>query len=46
MLHKICQGPALDEKQVAMLGDVTQELENLRINEEKQTLIEHFFQKM
>ena len=26
MLDKICQCPALDEKQVAMLGDVTQEL--------------------
>ena len=46
MLDKICQCPALDEKQVAMLGDVTQELENLRINEKKQTPIEHFFQKM
>ena len=45
MLHKICQCPALDEKQVAMLGDVTQELENLRINEKKQTRIEHFFLK-
>ena len=31
------------KKQVAMLGDVTQELENLRINEKKQTRIEHFF---
>ena len=39
MLDKICQCPALDEKQVAMLGDVTQELENLRINEKKQTRI-------
>ena len=38
--------PALDEKQAAMLGDITQELENLRINEKKQTRIEHFFQKM
>ena len=45
MLDKICQCPALDEKQVAMLGDVTQELENLRINEKKQTRIEHFFPK-
>ena len=45
MLGKICQCPALDEKQVAMLGDVTQELENLRINEKKQTRIEHFFLK-
>ena len=32
MLDKTCQCPELDEKQVAMLGDVTQELENLRIN--------------
>ena len=46
MLDKICQCPALDEKQVAMLDHVTQELENLRINEKKQTRIEHFFQKM
>ena len=46
MLDKICQCPALDEKQVAILGEVTQELENLRINEKKQTRIEHFFQKM
>ena len=46
MLDKICQCSALDEKQVAMLGDVTQELENLRINEKKQTRIEHFFQKI
>ena len=46
MLDKICQSPALDEKQVAMLGDVTQDLENLRINGKKQTRIEHFFQKM
>ena len=46
MLHKICQGPAFDEKQVAMLGDVTQELENLKSNEKKQRRIEHFFQKM
>ena len=46
MLDKICQCPPLDEKQVAMLGGVTQELENLRINEKKQTRIEHFFQKM
>ena len=45
MLDKFCQCPALDEKQVAMLGDVTQELENLRINEKKQTRIEHFFLK-
>ena len=45
-LDKICKCPALDKKQVAMLGDVTQELENLRINEKKQTRIEHFFQKM
>ena len=45
MLDKICQYPALDEKQVAMLRDVTQELENLRINEKKQTRIEHFFLK-
>ena len=45
MLDKICQCPALDEKQVAMLGDVTQELENLRINEKKQTRNEHFFLK-
>ena len=45
MLDKICQCPSLDEKPVAMLGDVTQELENLRINEKKQTRIEHFFQK-
>ena len=42
MLDKICRCPALDEKQVAMLGDVTQELENLTINEKKQTRIEHF----
>ena len=46
MLDKIFQCPVLDEKQVAMLGDFTQELENLRINEKKQTRIEHFFQKM
>ena len=46
MLDKICQCPALDEKQVAMLGDVTRELENLRINEKKLTRIEHFSQKM
>ena len=46
MLDKIWQCPALDEKQVAMLCDVTQELENLRINEKKQTRIEYFFQKM
>ena len=46
MLDKICQCQALDEKQVAMLGDFTQELENLRINEKKQTRIDHFFQKM
>ena len=46
MLDKICQCSALDEKQVAMLGDVTQEQENLRINEKKQTRIEDFFQKM
>ena len=46
MLDKICQCPASDEKQVAMLSDVTQELENLRINKKKQTRIEHFFQKM
>ena len=46
MRDKICQCTALDEKQVAILGDVTQELENLRINEKKQTRIEHFFQKM
>ena len=45
MLDKICQCLALDEQQVAMLGDVTQELENLRINEKKQTRIEHFFLK-
>ena len=45
MLDKICQRPAFDEKQVAMLGDVTQELENLKINKKKQTRIEHFFQK-
>ena len=45
MLDKICQCPALNEKQVAMLGGVTQELENLRINEKKQTCIEHFFLK-
>ena len=45
MPDKICQCPALVEKQVAMLGDVTQELENLRINEKKQTRIEHFFLK-
>ena len=45
MLDKICQCPTLDEKQVAMFGDVTQELENLRINEKKQTRIEHFFLK-
>ena len=45
MLDKICQCPPLDEKQVAMLGDVTQELENRRINEKKQTRIEHFFLK-
>ena len=46
MLDKICQCAALDEKQVAMLDDVTQQLENLRINEKKQTRIGHFFQKM
>ena len=46
MLGKICQCPALNEKQVAMFGDVTQELENLRINEKKQTRIKHIFQKM
>ena len=46
MLDKICQCPALDEKQVAMFGDVTQELENLRINKKKKMRIEHFFQKM
>ena len=46
MLDKICQWPALDEKQVAMLGDVTHELENLMINEKKQARIEHFPQKM
>ena len=46
MLDQICQCPALDEKQVAMLGDDTQELENIRINEKKQTHIKHFFQKM
>ena len=46
MLDKICKCPALDETQVAVLGDVTQELENLGINEKKQTRIEHFFQKM
>ena len=46
MLDKICQCSALHETQVAMLVDVTQELENLRINEKKQTRIEHFFQKM
>ena len=46
MLDKIYQCPALDEKQAAMLGDVTQELENIRINEKKQTHIEHFSQKM
>ena len=46
MLDKICQCPALDEKQVAMLGDVTQELENIRINEKKQTRTEHSLQKM
>ena len=45
MLDKICQCPALDEKQVSMFGDVTQELENLRISEKKQTRIEHFFLK-
>ena len=45
MPDKICQWPALDEKQVAMLGGVTQELENLRINEKKQTRIEYFFLK-
>ena len=45
-LEKICQCSALDEKQVAILGGVSQELENLRINENKQTRIEHFFQKM
>ena len=44
-LDKICQCPALDEKQVAVLGDITQELENLRNNEKKQTCIEHFFLK-
>ena len=43
VLDRICQCPALDEKQVAMLGDITQELENLMINEKKQTRIEHFF---
>ena len=41
-----CVLRALSQQQVAMLGDVTQELENLRINEKKQTRIEHFFQKM
>ena len=46
MLDKICQCAALDEKQVAMLDDITQQLENLRINEKKQTRIGHFFQKM
>ena len=46
MLDKICQCPELDEKQVAMFGDVTQELENLRINKKKKTRIEHFLQKM
>ena len=46
MLYKICQCPALDEKQVVMLGDVTQDLENLRINVKKQTHIEHFLQKI
>ena len=46
VLDRICQCPALDEKQVAMLGDITQELENLMINEKKQTRIEHFFQKI
>ena len=48
MLDKICQYPALDEKKqkIAILDDVTQELENLRINEKKQTRIEHFSQKM
>ena len=46
ILDKICQCPALDEKQAAMLGDVTQELENLWINEKKQMRIEYFFQKM
>ena len=49
MLDKICQYPALDEKKNkknSNLDDVTQELENLRINEKKQTRIEHFFQKM
>ena len=46
MLEKISLCPVLDEKQVAMLGDVTQELVNLRINEKKQRRIEHFFQKI
>ena len=46
VLDRICQCPALDEKQVAMLGEITQELENLMINEKKQTRIEHFFQKI
>ena len=46
MLDKTCQCTALDEKRVAMLGDVIQELENLRINEKKQTRIEYIFQKM
>ena len=46
MLEKISQCPALDEKQVAIFGDVTQELENIRINEKKQTRTEHFLQKL
>ena len=46
MLDKISKCPALDEKQVAMLGGVTQELEYLKINEKKKMRIEHFFQKM
>ena len=45
MLDKICQCPALDEK-LSILGDVILELENLGINEKKQTRIEQFFQKM
>ena len=46
MLDKICQCPALDKKQVVTLGGVTQDLENLRIDEKKQTRIEYFFRKI
>ena len=35
MLDKICQLQVLDEKIIASLGDVTQTIESLRINEKK-----------